>query len=536
MYTGAAKIVFKTVDLSDQVQGVATSVGAIVLISNQGSTVAPVLITSRTQFIAEYGKPSPGDYGHYAALGFLEYGTQLYCMRASKNALYGGAYIVKSTSANPNAGILAGAADPDSYSYGTDEVLVFFAKDPGTWNDNVGIRITNVDVAEYTFDVEVYYTDPSTSITSLVETFSCSRKHQLDGYGTQMYITDRINGVSQYIIVRDNTAEADSVLPKAQASTLAFVNGSNGTTVTSAELITAWDLFSNPQDLSVNILINSGYTDVAVQQKMLDICEDRVDCTAVLDVPYAQLTSATNTVTWRTTTQNFNSSFAALYSPWIKIYDEYNGQIVSIPPSGDIAANYALTDYTYNGAFGAAAGYNRGILKRALQFDFGGLTNKFTYTSGEMDLLQDNQINPLYQDKGWGRVILGEDTEQTKKSALSDVHVRRLINQIAVATTKYAKSYLFEPLLERTFFKVRTAMEQYMAELEGLGAFDNVSDRGWKVVCDSTNNTAIVRDRNELHIDLYMKPVRVAKYIQIQGIITRSTASFDAIITAGIVS
>jgi phage tail sheath protein FI len=151
-----------------------------------------------------------------------------------------------------------------------------------------------------------------------------------------------------------------------------------------------------------------------------------------------------------------------------------------------------------------------------------------------MDSLDDVQINPIIVDPGWGIVVFGEDTEQSKKSALSNVHVRRLINQIAVSTTRAAKGYLFEPLLDRTYFRVRMTMEQYLAELEGLGAFDNVNDRGWKVVCDATNNPASVRDLNELHVWLFIKPVRVAKYIEIKAIITRSTASFEAAIASGV--
>jgi phage tail sheath protein FI len=152
-----------------------------------------------------------------------------------------------------------------------------------------------------------------------------------------------------------------------------------------------------------------------------------------------------------------------------------------------------------------------------------------------MDTLDDANINTILNDPGWGILVFGEDTEQSKKSALSNVHVRRLINQIAVATTRSAKAFLFEPLLERTYFRVRTVMEQYFAELEGLGAFDNVNDRGWKVVCDASNNPASVRDLSELHIWLFVKPVKVAKYIEIKCIITRSTASFEAIIAAGVV-
>ena len=534
MYSGAAKIVFKTVDISELVPTVSTSVGAIVVPSRQGNADEPILITNKAQFITEYGQPIPGDYGHYSALGFLENGNRLYCMRAHKDAKYGGAFITKAGSATANAGIAAGASDPDAYSFGADQLLVFFGKNPGVWNQDIGVRITDVDPAAYTFTVEVYVENDD-GVMELTETYDCSRKQVVDGFGQQTYVEDRINGFSNYIIVRDNTAEADTVSPKAQATTLDFVLGSDGSAVTNTEIVLAWNKFANPQEIYVNILINAGYTGLVVQQKMQAICEDRVDCIAVLDTDYSSLNSVATTVTWRTATQLINSSFCALYAPWIKVFDEYNGQVVSIPPSGDIAGIYALTDSIYGASHGAPAGYNRGILKRSLALDFNSATKK-AYTSGELDTLQDAQVNPLIIDPGWGIVVFGEDTEQQARSALSDVHVRRLINQIAVSTTKFSKPFLFEPLIERTYFRVRTALEEYMAQLESLGAFDNVNDKGWRVVCDgTTNNPASVRDLNELHIWLFIKPVRVAKYIEIKAVITRSTASFDAIIAAGIV-
>ena len=547
MYTGAAKIVFKTIDISELVPAVATSVGAIVLSSSQGDIDNPVLVTNKAQFVSEYGKPGIADYAMHAALGFLQSGRRLYCMRAVKSALYGGVFCVSSGSSNPNDHIAAGVAAPSAYTFGTDQLLAIFGVNPGAWNNDVAVTVTITDVATFAFNITVYALDED-GVYQQVETFDVSRKHQVDGYGNQMYLEQKINGASSYIRVRDNTAVADTTLPKASTlvppdvSALYFEKGSDGIAVTNTELIAAWDKFTNKQEYSVNILINGGWTDTTVQQKMKNIAEARVDCTCILDVPVSTVDDVADQVAWRNKTgahssdgQNFNSSFCALYSPWMKIFDEYNGQIIDIPPSGDIGAVYAQTDYIYGAACGAPAGYNRGILGRALQLSFGSDLTKKAYTDDEMDTLDEANINPLLSDPGWGILVYGEETEQAKRSALSNVHVRRLINQICVSTTRAAKSYLFEPLLDRTYFRVRMAMEQYMADLEGLGAFDNVSDRGWKVVCDATNNTAADRDANQMNVWLFIKPVKVAKYIEIKAIITRSTASFEAIITAGIV-
>jgi len=537
MYSGAAKIVFKTLDISELVPAVATSIGAIVVDSDKGNIDVPQLITNKAQFIDEYGKPAVSDYAMHAALGFLINGQRLYVQRVVKNALYGGLEIKKSGSVEVNAGWTIDQATPkSSYSFGADGLIAICGKDPGTWNNNLSVIVTIIDaVTDLTFKIDVYYPDDD-GAAQLVESFTVSRKRQVDGFGRQMYLTNVINGESDYIYVIDNTAEADTVMPKAQATTLAMLSGSNGIAVTDTEVVAGWDKFAELTSYPVNILINGGFTSVTVQTKMRTVAEGRsYDCVCVLDMPYSELDSVTDQVTWRSSTQNFNTSYCALYSPWIKIFDEYNGQIISIPPSGDIAGIYALTDYIYGGAHGAPAGYNRGTLTRCLQLSFGSNVNKIAYTSGERDTLDDAQINVLMNDPAWGIIVFGEGTEQTKLTALSNVHVRRLINQIAVATTAASKNYLFEPLLERTYFRVRLTLEQFMAELEGLGAFDNVDDRGWKVVCDATNNTAADRDRNQLNVWLFIKPVKVAKYIEIKGIITRSTASFEAIIAAGLV-
>jgi len=534
MYSGAAKIVFKTVDISELVQAVATSVGAIVIDSDKGDVDQPKLITNIAQFIEEYGQPAVDDYPMHAAIGFLNNATRLYCMRAHKDALYGGIEIKSAGSPEVNAAWAAGVADPTTRPFGVDGLFTVFQKNPGAWGDNISVKVEISDVASHLLTISVYYTEGGS--TTLVESWDVSRVRQVDGYGEQMYMEDRINGASQYIRVLDNTVVADTTLCNEQLVALAMDGGSNGSAVTSSELVTAWDKFADKNSYSVNILINGGFTDVTVQQKMLTIAEARVDCTCVLDAPYADLDSVTDLVTWRNTTQNFNSSFAALYSPWIKIFDEYNGQIISIPPSGDIAGVYAYTDNIYGAAHGAPAGYNRGGLTRALSLSFGSTLTKKAYTEGEMDTLDDAQINSILADPGYGILVYGEETEQTTRSALSNVHVRRMINQMAVQTTRLCKTYLFEPLIERTYFRVRTVLEQYMGEMEGLGAFDNVDGRGWKVVCDATNNPASARDNNELHVWLFVKPVRVAKYIEIKAIITRSTASFEAIVAAGIPS
>lgn len=529
--TGGAKIQFRTVDISEIVPAVSTSIGAIVLFSNRGDTTNPKLITNKAQFIEEYGKPEKDgtSYGHYSALGFLERGSQLYAYRVHNGALHGGIEIVQTGASEDYNLFSPGESDPTAHSFDADGIFVIYAANPGSWNSKIKVKVETTDASNKEFKISIYVTDDD-NVDNLEETFTVSRQHKLDGFGTQMYLEDKINGVSKYIKVKDNTSQTDTVMPKDISTAVAFTGGTDGSTITDTQFVTGWGKFENKEKYPINILINAGRTGSTVQAEMMDVAEARTDCFAILDAPLASIQAGVSTLnTWRDDTLNENSSFGATYSPWIKIFDEYNGMVVTVPPSGHIAAVYAYTDEIYGAAHGAPAGYTRGILRNALDL------SQDPYTEGEKDSLQDNQVNPIIKDSGYGIVVFGEDTLLTKKSALSNVHVRRLINQVSVQTTLFAKPFLFEPLLERTFFRVRTALEQYMTGLQGLGAFDDVDDKGWKVVCDSTNNTANDRDNNQMNVWIFIKPVKVAKYIVIKGIITRSSSSFNAVVEAGIV-
>lgn len=512
-------------DLSEIIPNISTTTAALVGYSTKGSTKEIQLITNSQQFINEYGKPVPGQYFHYSALAYLENGNKLYCLRVANNALYGGVKIMKSGS-GPNQTLVTGASSPVFQAVSGEDILFYiFAKDPGTWNNNIGIRITNVSSSDYSFNIEVYQKDADGNY-QIQESWNVSRKHQLDGYGKQMYLEDAINGFSNFIVVANDITQADTVLPESQPTTLALGGGSNGAAVTDGQMIQAWDKFSNPDDIDIRVLINGGYTSVAVQQKLKTICESRKDCIALLDIAYSATGSITDMINWRKTTQNFNSNYVALYSPWVKIYDPYNDKILEVPPSGYVASQIAYNDYVAEPWY-APAGMNRGMLNVL------GITRVFT--QGERDELYSAQINPLQTFRGEGNVIWGQKTEQVKASALDRVNVRRLLIVLEKAISASLKYFVFEPNNQITRFRITAMIESYLDLLSARGAFQTeLGDKGYKVLCDERNNTPAVIDRNELHVDIFIKPSRAAEYIQLQAIITQTGASFEELIARGV--
>jgi len=513
-------------DISNLIPNLATTTAAVVGYARKGSTTDIQLITSGQQFVQEYGEPNPVDgYFHYTALAFLEKGNKLFALRVVNGALFGGENIRKSGTGANNA-FTAGVSTP-VFNEPIAQTLVFqvFGRDPGVWNNEIGIRITNLDAVEFEFDIDVYAKDEDGNPFQ-VETWRVSRKHKVDGFGRQMYLEDRINGFSRYIVVKDDVAEADTSMPEPQATTLFMDFGSDGSAITDANLITAWGSFSNPDDIDIRILMNAGYTSVSVQQKIKEICESRRDCFGILDTPFSELTNVTSMVDWRKNTQNFNSSYIALYTAWVKIYDAFNDKIIEIPPSGYVGAQFAFNDFVGE-PWLAPAGFNRGVVNVI------GVTNVFS--QGERDILYIDQLNPIQMFRGEGIVIWGQKTEQRKASALDRVNVRRLLIVLEKAIATQLKFFVFEPNNQITRFRITSLIEEFLTLLSARNAFQTeLGDQGFRVLCDETNNTPAIIDLNELHVDVFIKPSRAAEFIQLQLIVTSTGASFDELIARGV--
>lgn len=528
-------------DISEVITGISTSSAALVGYSAKGDVDNVKLITNTQQFIDEYGEPDPssGHYFHYSALAYLAKGRVLQCLRVTNGALYGGVNIVKSDSAETNSAFTVGRSTKTfSVDSGLDDETVFqiVGTNPGAWNNDVGVIISDVKTGsdpvatdQYTFVIKVYSKD-SDGVWLKVEEWKVSRKTKVDGFGKQLYLESRINGVSKYISVLDSEL-SDTVLPLAQETRLEFDGGSDGSEISSTELIAGWDNFINPSKIDVRILINGGETATAVQSKIKTVAETRLDCFAILDVPWDSLASVTETTTFRNSTQNFDSSYCGLFAGWPRIYDIYNDELVDVPPSGYVAAQFAYND-SVGKPWTAPAGKTRGKLDVQAIY---GPTGKLVYTEGERDTLYAAGVNPLQTFEGEGHLIYGQKTEQSKTSALSRINVRRSLLVMEKTISVALRDFIFESNDEVTRFRVEALLNTYLDGLSADGAFQTESgDSGFMVVCDETNNTPTVIDSNEMRVDVFVKPVRTAEFIQLRTIITSSGASFEELIARGI--
>jgi hypothetical protein len=341
--------------------------------------------------------------------------------------------------------------------------------------------------------------------------------------GKTLYYGDILTNDSEYIYLANDRAgslsdvaedviSSTNVLPL----TLSFTDGVDSlseSNVTLATLADAYDLFKDKDTVDISLLIG-GKADISAANYLIDnIVESRRDC--VLFVSPTKQTTADAVVTYRNSLSS--TSYAVLDSGYKYQYDRYNDVYRYIPLNGDVAGLCARTDVARDPWF-SPAGFNRGQIKNVVKL-------AFNPNQADRDLLYKNGINPVVTFPGQGTVLFGDKTLLTKPSAFDRINVRRLFIILEKAIANAAKSALFEFNDEFTRAQFRNLVEPYLREIQGR---QGITD--FKVVCDKTNNTAEVIDRNEFVGDIYVKPARSINFIQLNFVAVRSGVEFNEIV------
>jgi hypothetical protein len=341
--------------------------------------------------------------------------------------------------------------------------------------------------------------------------------------GKTIYYKDIIENDSEYVYLGTDRAGSVSAPTITVANstntlplTLSFSNGVNTSSesgITLANLADAYDLFKDKDTVDISLLIG-GKADSATTNYLIDnIVETRRDC--VLFASPTRQTTSDAIVSYRNGLSS--TSFAVLDSGYKYQYDRYNDVYRYIPLNGDVAGLCARTDVARDPWF-SPAGFNRGQIKNVVKL-------AFNPNQADRDLLYKNGINPVVTFPGQGTVLFGDKTLLVKPSAFDRINVRRLFIILEKAIASAAKSALFEFNDEFTRAQFRNLVEPYLREIQGR---QGITD--FKVVCDKTNNTAEVVDRNEFVGDIYVKPARSINFIQLNFVAVRSGVEFSEIV------
>jgi len=212
-----------------------------------------------------------------------------------------------------------------------------------------------------------------------------------------------------------------------------------------------------------------------------------------------------------------NSNYACTYGNWVKAYDNEYGDFVWLPFSGYEANIMANVDANLQPWY-AAAGLNNGVIRNIVDI-------AVNPTQKQRDLLYRINVNPVVFFPGDGYVVWGQKTLQKKPSAFDRINVRRLFLVLEKATLAVMRYFVFEP---NTVF-TRTRVVNVLTPIFEIPK-NNEGVYDYLIVCDERNNTPAVCDKNELVCDIYLKPVRIAEYILVNFIATRTDQDFTELL------
>jgi hypothetical protein len=201
--------------------------------------------------------------------------------------------------------------------------------------------------------------------------------------------------------------------------------------------------FANPEVYDITLLVIPGFSSGSVIAAGLSMCQSRGDCMMLIDPPFGlraqQVVDWHNGILFSDLAQAINSSYGALYTPWLKIFDQFSGGTIFVPPSGFVSAVYSRTAREAEQWF-APAGLTRGKLVTPIDVEV-------DLTQGERDLLYGfgNAVNPIVNFPQDGICVWGQRTLQRKASALDRVNVRMLLIFIKKNAVRFLRQFVFEP-------------------------------------------------------------------------------------------
>ena len=446
---------------------------------------------------------------------------------------------------NPNGGGLKTALTDGTNVRRRWRFYDLFDAAPGTSTYATGKGLVgdemHVVVFDRTGDISGFRADTNGERTnSVLETFAfvSQAASAKTAQGGTNYYPDVIYNQSEFIYWLDHdsslsNAGTDPVAGTTFASTAGsggvkddnLAGGTDDYAVTVGELDLAYEQFADAETVDVNLIMAgtspAGADGATHATNIIDLVEARKDCVAFISPRREDVVNIASSITQGSNVKTFfdglaSSSYAVFDSGYKYMYDKFNDVYRYVPLNGDIAGLCANVD-TVADPFFSPGGFNRGQIRGAVKL-------AFNPTKAQRDILYPARINPVCTFPGQGTVLFGDKTALSKPSAFDRINVRRLFILLEKAIATAAKFQLFEFNDEFTQAQFRNLVEPFLRDIQGRRGITDFS-----VVCDGTNNTGEVIDRNEFVADIFIKPARSINFIQLNFIAVRTGVAFSEI-------
>lgn len=428
--------------------------------------------------------------------------------------------------------------------------------------EDSGTNVTGVDdlISVVVVDEDGYWSGTRGTILETFDDISVATNAKRDD-GSSQYWKNVIRDRSEYIYTGYQFQSGDIVgsgLPdRAYSSGVTFgalvsnqylsLRGGSGSVPVGLDFYTdGYDKFEDSETSDISLILG-GPAEGDKAKQLVTLANNRKDCIAFLsppkdtvldstDTPKKNYVATANIVAYRngndalsqggdltdTATNNLNvsSSFAFLDSGYKYQYDRFNDVFRYVPLNGDIAGVAARADVTSETWF-SPAGFNRGQLNNVVSL-------AFNPDKTSRDTLYQNGINPVVSFPGQGTVLFGDKTLLKKPSAFDRINVRRLFIVLEKAISTAAKFSLFELNDRFTRAQFKNLIEPFLLDVQSRRGITD-----FRVVCDETNNTPDVIDRNAFVADIFVQPTRSINFITLNFVATRTGVDFEELTNLG---
>lgn len=551
------------IDLTTVVPSVLTTAGAFAGNFGWGPANVPVLVDSEITLVNRFLAPDNFNYtSFFTAANFLAYGNNLQIVRA----INANAYNATSNTGGANVQI----ANHSTFQYtllsnnNQNQYGPFMARYAGAYGNGLTVSVCDNANDFATWQYKGYFTTaPGTSsfaaangssndeihivVIDSVGTFSTATGTVLETYpflskaldaqvnGASNYYKQVIFNNSKYIYAVDpvnysntysswgKTANGQSYVTLNGATNTFTMAGGTSVTPTDANLENAWTYFTNKEAIDISLVLTGDASNTVQNYVISNITSTRQDCVAFISPPQSAVINqngyeSSNITTWLNGL-GITSSYAVADSGWKYQFDKYNNVYRWIPLNGDVAGLCVYTD-TVRDPWFSPAGFNRGQIKNAIKL-------AWNPTKTYRDALYAAGVNPVVSFPGQGTVLFGDKTLLNKPSAFDRINVRRLFITLEKAINKAAQSSLFELNDEFTRAQFVNLVTPFLRDVQGRRGITD-----FKVVCDTTNNTAQVIDSNQFVGDIYIKPARSINYIQLNFVAVGTGVDFNTTVGA----
>ena len=575
------------VDLTAIVPGASVSTGAFVGEFNWGPCDAPVLVSSESDLVSRFSTPttSASDFfvatSFFSCANFLSYTNSLYVVRQintanAKNAsdantkplilneaVYSDTWLANTWSGNYGSfcakypgsigsGLVVSLCT-DANSFSSWTYSSYFDNAPGTSSfalEKSGGVTSNDEMHIVVVDADGKFTNKSGTVLERFEYVS-KAIDAMDVNGRSGYYKNVLMNNSSYVLALDppvfaNTSNTwgTSVTDTSSFAGIGAVNitlsgGADGDPIAASNLINGWSHFINKDQYEISLAFVGASADlpdgITVPQYVLDnVILGTVSETPTIgrrdtmlfispmlsDVKQQRGYEVSNIVSGLgsfLSQFNRDSSYVVVDSGWKYQYDRYNNIYRWVPLNADIAGLCAYTDNVAETWY-SPAGYTRGKIKNVVKL-------AWSPNQAERDALYSKGVNPVISMVGEGIILLGDKTLQAKPSAFDRINVRRLFIILEKSISRFAKYSMFEFNDAFTRAQFVAAVEPYLRTVQARrGIYD------FKVICDESNNTPDIIDRNGFVGDIYIKPARSINFIQLNFVAVKTGVEFNTVV------